>query len=96
MFFPESAFYMEKIATGPEAADAIDITEDADRERPARGGASKGLRPTDIVAIVLERPRHEELIAELREAGARVHLIRDGDVAPSIAASGLRVAATST
>jgi fructose-1,6-bisphosphatase II len=87
MFFPGAAFYMEKIAAGPDAADAIDITK-SPTENVERVAEAKGLRVTDIVAIVLERPRHEALIAELREAGAHVHLIRDGDVAPSIAASG--------
>ena len=48
----------------------------------------RGVDPTDLHVIVLERDRHVDLIAELRESGAHVHLIRDGDVAPSIAASG--------
>jgi fructose-1,6-bisphosphatase II len=78
---------MEKIATGPDAAEAIDITK-SPTENVNRVAEAKGIRPTEVVAIVLERDRHRELIAELREAGARVHLIRDGDVAPSIAASG--------
>src|SRR4029077_2156780 len=48
---------------------------------------AKGVKPTDIRVIVLERDRHENLIGELRQAGARVNLIRDGDVAPAIAAA---------
>jgi fructose-1,6-bisphosphatase II len=48
---------------------------------------AKGVEPTDISVVVLERERHERLIAELREAGAKVNLIRDGDVAPAIAAA---------
>jgi len=48
---------------------------------------AKGRRPTDIRVVVLERDRHDELIGELRQAGARVNLIRDGDVAPAIAAA---------
>jgi fructose-1,6-bisphosphatase II len=87
MFFPGAAFYMEKVAAGPEAADAIDITL-SPTENVQRVAEAKGVKPTDIVVIVLERDRHENLIAELREAGAHVHLIRDGDVAPSIATSG--------
>jgi fructose-1,6-bisphosphatase II len=86
MLFPGAALYMEKIAVGPEAADAIDLgaspTENVRRVAEAKGG-----RPEDVHAVVLERDRHDALIAELREAGARVHLIRDGDVAPSIAAA---------
>jgi fructose-1,6-bisphosphatase II len=87
MFFPGAAFYMEKIACGPEAVDAIDITA-SPSENVRRVAEAKGLKPTDIVVMVLERERHVDLIAELREAGAHVHLIRDGDVAPSIATSG--------
>jgi fructose-1,6-bisphosphatase II len=86
MLFPGAAFYMEKIAVGPRAVDAIDI-----RKSPAENVAAvadaleKTAREVDVV--VLERGRHEQLIAELREAGARVKLIRDGDVAPAIAVS---------
>src|SRR5262249_21989513 len=87
MFFPGAAFYMEKIACGPEAADAIDITA-SPTENVQRVAEAKGLKTTDIAVIVLERDRHTDLIAELREAGAHVNLIRDGDVAPSIATSG--------
>src|SRR5204863_433242 len=48
---------------------------------------AKGIEPTDVSVVVLERDRHEDLIRELREAGAKVNLIRDGDVAPAIAAA---------
>ena len=86
MLFPGAAVYMEKIAVGPRALGAIDITrspaENVDRVAKALG---KTRREVDVV--VLERDRHDELIAELREAGARVRLIRDGDVAPAIAAA---------
>jgi len=86
MFFPGAAVYMDKIATGPDAADAIDIdASPADNVR--RVAEAKGKRPGEVTVIVLERDRHERLIGELREAGARVNLIRDGDVAPSIAAA---------
>jgi fructose-1,6-bisphosphatase II len=86
-FFPGAAFYMEKIAVGPDSADAIDITRSA-TENVERVAEAKGVHPTDLHVIALERDRHVDLIAELRETGAHVHLIRDGDVAPSIAASG--------
>jgi fructose-1,6-bisphosphatase II len=86
MFDPGAAVYMEKIATGPEAVDAIDITLSA-TENVKRVAEAKGCTERDLTVVVLERDRHEELIAELREAGAKVHLIRDGDVAPAIAAS---------
>jgi fructose-1,6-bisphosphatase II len=86
MFFPGAAVYMEKIATGPEAIDAIDITL-SPTENVQRVAEAKGIAVRDVTVIVLERERHEALIAELREAGARVNLIRDGDVAPAIAAA---------
>jgi fructose-1,6-bisphosphatase II len=86
MFFPGAAVYMDKIACGPEAAEAIDI--DATPTENVRGVAEAlGKTPRDVTVIVLERERHDALIAELREAGARVNLIRDGDVAPAIAAA---------
>ena len=86
LFFPDAALYMDKIATGQDAADAIDI--DATPEENVRNVAeAKGKSPRDVSVIVLERDRHEQLIADLRRAGARVTLIRDGDVAPAIAAA---------
>jgi fructose-1,6-bisphosphatase II len=85
MFFPGAAVYMEKIATGPEAAAVIDIAAPP-AENVRRVAAAKGKTVRDVVVVVLERDRHEQLIADLRAAGARVHLIRDGDVAPAIAA----------
>jgi fructose-1,6-bisphosphatase II len=86
MFFPGAAFYMDKIAVGQEAADVIDI--DASPTDNVRAVAkAKGLDVSEVTVVVLERDRHENLIGELREAGARVNLIRDGDVAPSIAAA---------
>ncbi len=86
MFFPGAALYMDKIAVGPEAADAIDI-DVSPSENVRRVAEAKGMDVGDVTVVVLERDRHEELIAELRTAGARVNLIRDGDVAPAIAAA---------
>jgi len=86
MFFPGAAVYMEKIAVGPAAIDAIDITA-SPTENVRNVAEALGKTPRDVHVVVLERDRHDELIAELREAGARVNLIRDGDVAPSIAAA---------
>jgi fructose-1,6-bisphosphatase II len=86
MFFPGAAFYMDKIAVGADAIDAIDINA-SPAENIAAVAKAKSRRVTDIRVTVLERDRHEELIGELREAGARVSLIRDGDVAPAIAAA---------
>jgi fructose-1,6-bisphosphatase II len=86
MFFPGAAVYMNKIAVGPDSADAIDIEASAS-ENVRRVARAKGVKPADVSVVVLDRPRHEELIAELRDVGARVQLITDGDVAPAIAAS---------
>jgi fructose-1,6-bisphosphatase II len=86
MFFPGAAVYMDKIAAGPEAADAIDI-DASPAENVRRVAEAKGKEPRQVTVIVLERERHDGLIAELREAGAKVNLIRDGDVAPAIAAA---------
>jgi fructose-1,6-bisphosphatase II len=86
MFFPGAAVYMDKIAVGPEAAEAIDITA-TPTENVRRVAEAKGMEPNEVTVVVLERDRHDALVAELREAGARVNLIRDGDVAPAIAAA---------
>ena len=86
MFFPGAALYMDKIAVGPEAADAIDI-EASPTENVHRVAEAKRMDVGDVTVVVLERDRHDDLIAELREAGASVNLIRDGDVAPAIAAA---------
>ena len=86
MFFPGAAVYMDKIAVGPEAADAIDINR-SPTENVERVAEAKGVEVNEVTVVVLERERHDDLIAELREAGARVNLIRDGDVAPAIAAA---------
>jgi fructose-1,6-bisphosphatase II len=86
MFFPGAAVYMEKIAAGANAVHAVDITA-SPAENVNAVAKAKGVKPTDLRVVVLERERHEQLIGELREAGARVNLIRDGDVAPAIAAA---------
>ncbi len=86
MLFPGAALYMEKIAVGPRAIDAIDITK-SPTENVSAVAEALGKTAREVDVVVLERDRHDELIAELREAGARVRLIRDGDVAPAIAAA---------
>lgn len=89
MFFPGAAVYMEKVATGPEAADAIDITASPE-ENVRRVAKAKGVRPEEIGVVILDRDRHTETIKRVREAGARVHLITDGDVAGAILAATTR------
>jgi len=86
MFYPGAAVYMEKIAVGPQGIDVIDINA-SPTENVNAVAKAKGIRPRELSVVVLERERHEQLIGELRDAGAKVHLIRDGDVAPAIAAA---------
>ena len=86
MFFPGAAVYMDKVAVGPEAADAIDI-EAPPAENVKRVAKAKGMHAEDVSVVVLDRDRHGQLVTDLREAGAKVWLITDGDVAPSIAAA---------
>lgn len=86
MFFPGAAVYMDKIAAGPEVAGAIDI-EAPPGENVRRAAKARGVTPSEISVVVLDRERNAALVAALREAGARVLLITDGDVAPAIAAA---------
>jgi fructose-1,6-bisphosphatase class II len=76
--------YMEKIAVGPGARGVIDLKKSVTQNLVAVAGA-KNCNITDLTAIILNRPRHEKLIAEVREAGARIRLIDDGDVSAAIA-----------
>jgi fructose-1,6-bisphosphatase II len=83
---PPGVFYMEKIAVGPAAAKVIDITAPvADNLR--RIAKARSSRVADIVVTVLDRPRHKDLIDQIRAAGARIRLIRDGDVIAAIEAA---------
>ena len=86
MFDPGAAVYMDKIAVGPEAADEIDI-EAPPAENINRVAKAKGIRPEDVSVVVLERDRHDGLVKAIREAGARVMFITDGDVAGAIVAA---------
>ena len=76
--------YMQKLAVGPEGRGVIDINESA-RENLGRLAEAKKCRIQDLTAVVLDRPRHKEIIQEIRAAGARIHLIGDGDVSAAIA-----------
>ncbi|SDC63557.1 MULTISPECIES: class II fructose-bisphosphatase [unclassified Candidatus Frackibacter] len=78
------AWYMKKIAVGPQAKGAIDI-QATPTENLKSVAAAKGKKVEDLTIIILDRPRHEEIIKEIREAGARIKLITDGDVAGGIA-----------
>ena len=79
MFNPGPCVYMEKIAVGPDAVGAVDITRSITDNLHAVAKC-KGESVRDVTAVILDRPRHEELIAEVRAAGARIRLIQDGDV----------------
>ena len=86
MFDPGAAVYMDKIAVGPEAVDAIDI-EAGPEENVRRVAKAKDLRPEDVSVVVLERDRHDDLVARIRSAGAKVMFITDGDVQGAIVAA---------
>lgn len=86
MFDPKTSFYMNKIVTGAEAAHVIDIKASAAHNIQAVATA-KNLAISDVTVVVLNRPRHEQLISEIRAAGARIRLIQDGDVAAAIEAA---------
>jgi fructose-1,6-bisphosphatase II len=86
MFDPSAVFYMEKLAVGPEAADVIDITVPVG-ENIRRVAGAKHLDVTDVTVCVLDRPRHDSLVKEIRRTGARIHFISDGDVAGAISAA---------
>lgn len=86
MFDPSAVFYMDKIATGPEAAAVIDITAPP-AENIRRVAAAKGIAIEDITVCILDRPRHEKLVQQVRDAGARIYFINDGDVAGAIMAA---------
>lgn len=80
MYDPGPAFYMDKIAVGPEAVDMIDINAPV-KVNLYRIAKVKEMQVSDLTVVVLNRPRHENLIREIRECGARIQLIPDGDVA---------------
>jgi fructose-1,6-bisphosphatase II len=85
MFDPSAVFYMDKLVTGPEAADFVDINAPVS-VNIRRVAKAKRVTPEDVTVVILDRPRHRGLIQEVRETGARIKLISDGDVAGSILA----------
>jgi len=86
MFDPGPCFYMDKIVTGPEAAARIDIDAPV-AENLRRVAKAKGIPIEDLTVVIIDRPRHAGIVGEVREAGARIKLIPDGDVAGAIAAA---------
>jgi fructose-1,6-bisphosphatase II len=86
MYDPSAVYYMSKLVAGPEAADAVDIDAPPAANVNAVASARK-CAPSDVTVVILDRPRHAELIAQVREAGARIKLLTDGDVAGAILAA---------
>jgi fructose-1,6-bisphosphatase II len=86
MFDPSAVFYMEKLVVGPDCADVIDIDAGV-RENIRRIARVKKTSPSDVTVCILDRPRHAKLIDEVRDAGARIQLISDGDIAGAISAA---------
>lgn len=84
MLDPGPSFYMDKIAVGPSGVGAIDITASA-TQNLRWIAKSKGEDVRDLTVIILDRPRHADLIEEVRQSGCRIRLISDGDVYGSVA-----------
>ncbi|MFJ5176581.1 class II fructose-bisphosphatase [Streptomyces griseoviridis] len=85
MFDPSAVFYMDKLVTGPDAADFVDIDAPVS-VNIRRVAKAKRSAPEDVTVVILDRPRHAGIIDEIQETGARIKLISDGDVAGSILA----------
>jgi fructose-1,6-bisphosphatase II len=86
MFNPGPCVYMEKLAVGPEAVGAVDF-EAPLAENLARIARARGVQVADLTVAILDRPRHEQIVKEIRGAGARIKLLPDGDVAGAISAA---------
>ncbi|HEX4901299.1 MAG TPA: class II fructose-bisphosphatase [Acidimicrobiales bacterium] len=86
MYDPSAVFYMEKLVTGPEAADVVDIRYPV-AENIHQVAKAKGSTPEDVTVVLLDRPRHAKIVEEVRATGARIKFISDGDVAGAIMAA---------
>ena len=86
MYDPSAVFYMEKLVVGPDSANVIDITAPIGVNLAAIA-RSKGEHIADLTVCILDRPRHEQLVDDVRAAGARIKFITDGDVAGAIMAA---------
>lgn len=83
LFDPKHIYYMDKIATGPEAAGVIDINASV-AENIAAVAKAKNKGKEDVTVVVLDRPRHQQLVSEIRATGARIRFISDGDVSGAL------------
>jgi fructose-1,6-bisphosphatase II len=86
MYDPSAVFYMEKLVAGPEAADVVDIRLPV-AENIHRTAKAKGSTTDDGTVVILDRERHQQIVEEIRETGARIKFITDGDVAGAIMAA---------
>ncbi|AXG14123.1 class II fructose-bisphosphatase [Intrasporangium calvum] len=86
MYDPSAVFYMDKLATGPDAADVVDIRLPV-AENIRRVAKAKNETPADVTVVMLDRPRHDELADAVRATGARIRYITDGDVAGAVMAA---------
>ena len=86
MFSSPEIMYMEKIAVGPETAGVIDLNS-SPTENLRRMARAKRCDVNDLTVVILDRPRHQDLIAEIRSSGARIKMITDGDVAGAVMAA---------
>ncbi|MDN5789809.1 MAG: class II fructose-bisphosphatase [Micrococcales bacterium] len=86
MYDPSAVYYMDKLATGPEAADVVDIRLPV-AENIKRVAKAKHEKPADVTVVILDRPRHQQLADEVRASGARIRYIMDGDVAGAVMAA---------
>jgi fructose-1,6-bisphosphatase II len=86
MYDPSAVFYMEKLVTGPDAADYVDIEAPVEHNIQAVAKA-KHCSAEDVTVVILDRPRHHDLVEQVRDAGARIKFISDGDVAGAIMAA---------
>jgi fructose-1,6-bisphosphatase II len=86
MYDPSAVFYMEKLVAGPDAAEVVDIRLPV-AENIHRVAKAKGSSHEDVTVVLLDRPRHQQLVEEIRATGARIKFIVDGDVAGAIMAS---------
>ncbi|MGA8847992.1 MAG: class II fructose-bisphosphatase [Nocardioides sp.] len=86
MYDPSAVFYMEKLVTGPDAADAVDLRYPI-AENIHQVAKAKGKGPADVTVVLLDRPRHTQMVEEIRATGAMIKFITDGDVAGAIMAA---------
>ena len=86
MYDPSAVFYMDKLVTGAEAADVVDIRLPV-AENIRLIAKAKGTAKEDVTVVLLDRPRHDKIAEEIRNAGARIKFISDGDVAGAIMAA---------